>query len=157
MLSLDFLWQSVQMFNRDMSHVQWCIQRFSDTVMLVWLPKIGGQIKGELMQNNISHLILSSVISSTRSQTFNLSKILNNVELKTLCMPGSVVQVCLNVSQCIVCINRCAQTKPWIWRCMLYSISWPNFIVWLSLIIDIGRYVYFSYLLSSLWHHKFWA
>ena len=39
-------------------------------------------------------------------------------------MPGSATQVCLNVSQCILCINEsnisvapCAQTTPWIRAC----------------------------------------
>ena len=36
----------------------------------------------------------------------NLSKVLKNVELKTLCMPGCATQVYLNVSQRIVCINE---------------------------------------------------
>ena len=64
---------------------------------------------------NISHLsYLLSFIShhifnanaSTRSQTFNLTKPLKNVEFKTLCMRGSATQVCLKVSQCIGCINK---------------------------------------------------
>ena len=86
---------------------QWRIQRLSDTGILVWAPKLGAQIKGELIQNKINHLIISSTPNtSTGSQTFNLSKTLKNVELKTLCMPWSVAQLCLNVSQCIVCINE---------------------------------------------------
>ena len=36
----------------------------------------------------------------------HLSKTLKNVELKTLCMPGSASQICLNVSQYIVHINE---------------------------------------------------
>ena len=35
----------------------------------------------------------------TLSQTFNLSKALKIVKLKTLCIPVSAIQVCLNVSQ----------------------------------------------------------
>ena len=42
--------------------------------------------------------------TSTCSQTFNLSKTFYNVELKALCMSGS--KFCLNISQCIVCINE---------------------------------------------------
>ena len=44
--------------------------------------------------------------ASTRSQTSYLSKTLKNVELKTLYMSGRATQVCLNASQCIVCINE---------------------------------------------------
>ena len=32
----------------------------SDAGIQVWVLKLGAQIKGELMQNNISHLIISS-------------------------------------------------------------------------------------------------
>ena len=51
-----------------------------------WYTVLGAQIKGELMQNNISHLIISS--AQHFSKTFGL---------KTLSMPGSPTQVCLNV------------------------------------------------------------
>ena len=44
--------------------------------------------------------------ASTCSQTFNLSKTLKNIELKTLYMPMFATQVCLNVSKCIICINK---------------------------------------------------
>ena len=40
---------------------QWCIQRLSDAGIPVWVPKLSAQIKGELMENNISHLIMSSM------------------------------------------------------------------------------------------------
>ena len=57
------------------------------------------------MQNNISHLIISS--TQMRQQVLrHLSKTLKNVELKTLYVSGSVAKVCLNVSKCIVCINN---------------------------------------------------
>ena len=38
---------------------------------------------------------------------------------------------------------------------LLYSLDWPNFIVWLPS-WDIVHYVYFNYLLTRLWRHKFW-
>ena len=44
--------------------------------------------------------------ASTPSQTFNLINTLKIVKLKTLRMPVSATQVCLNVSQSIVCINK---------------------------------------------------
>ena len=57
------------------------------------------------MQNNISHLTISS--TQIRLHVLrHLSKTLKNIDLKTLCMPGSATQVCLNVSQCINCINE---------------------------------------------------
>ena len=57
------------------------------------------------MQNNISHLIISS--TSMRLPVLrDLSKTLKDVELRTLCMIGSSTQVCLNVKQCIVCSNK---------------------------------------------------
>ena len=84
---------------------QWRIQRLSDADIPVWAPKLGSQIKRELMQNNISHLIISSTRICAHVLR-HLSKTLKNVALKTLCMPGSATQVCLNVSQCIVCINE---------------------------------------------------
>ena len=43
---------------------------------------------------------------SSHSQTFNLSKTLRNVKLKTLCMSWSETQVYLNVSHCIVFISE---------------------------------------------------
>ena len=36
------------------------IQRLSDASILVWVAKLGAQVKKVLMQNNISHLIISS-------------------------------------------------------------------------------------------------
>ena len=86
-------------------HSQRRIQSLSDADIRVWTPKLGAQLKGELMQNNINHL----VISSTRMRLpvlRDLSKTLKNVELKTLCMTGSSTQVCLNVKHCVVCINK---------------------------------------------------
>ena len=75
--------------SENIAHIQWRIQRLSDTGIPVWAPKLGAQIKGELMQNNISHLIISS--SQMRQHVLrHLSKTLKNVELKTLCMPGFV-------------------------------------------------------------------
>ena len=57
------------------------------------------------MENSISYVIISS--TQMRLHVLrHLSKTLKNVELKTLCMPGPAAQVCLNVSQCIVCINE---------------------------------------------------
>ena len=57
-------------------------ETFSDTAIMVWEPKLGAQIKGELMQNNISHLIISS--TQMHQQVLrHLGKILKNVELKT--------------------------------------------------------------------------
>ena len=38
---------------------QWHTQSLSDADIPVWGPKLGSQIKGELMQNN-NHLIISS-------------------------------------------------------------------------------------------------
>ena len=40
---------------------QWHIQNLSDACTLVWAPMLGAQIKGELMRNNISHLMISSM------------------------------------------------------------------------------------------------
>ena len=40
---------------------QWCVQRFPDTCILVWAPKLCGQIKEKLVQNNINYLIISSM------------------------------------------------------------------------------------------------
>ena len=77
----------------------------SDAGIPVWAPKLGDQIKGELMQNNISHLIISST-QMRLNVLRHLSKTHKNVELKTLCMPASATQVCLNISQCIVCIHE---------------------------------------------------
>ena len=73
-------------------HYQWHIQRLSDTGIPVWATKLGAQIifSMQICQHILRHL----------------SKTTKNVQLKTLCMPGSVAQVCLNVSQCIVCINK---------------------------------------------------
>ena len=85
--------------------MQRCYQRLSDAGIPACAPKLGAQIKGELRQNNVSNHIFNAD-ASARSQTPNISKTLKNVELKTLCMPGSATQVCLNVSQCIVCINE---------------------------------------------------
>ena len=86
---------------------QWRIQRLSDPGIPVWASKLGAQIKGDLMQSNISHSNhIFNANASTRSQKFNWSKTLKNVELKTLYMPGSATQVCLNVSQCIGCIKE---------------------------------------------------
>ena len=39
---------------------QWRIQNLSDAGIPIWAPKLGAQIKGELMQNYISHLISST-------------------------------------------------------------------------------------------------
>ena len=40
---------------------------------------------------------------------------------------------------------------------ILYSINRPNFKVWLSFTSrDIGQYVYYNCLLTSLWRHKIW-
>ena len=35
----------------------------------------------------------------------------------------------------------------------VYSVNWPNFIVWLPWLLDVGKYVYCNCLLTSLWHH----
>ena len=51
----------------------------------VWAPKLCVQIKGKLMQNNISYLISSMQIRVHVVRY--LSNTLKNVELKTLCMP----------------------------------------------------------------------
>ena len=40
------------------------------------------------------------------------------------------------------------------WR--IYSINWPGFIVWFSLLWDIGQYLYRNCSLTRLWHHEFW-
>ena len=39
---------------------QWRIQNLSDTGILVWAPKLGAQVKVELMENYISYLISST-------------------------------------------------------------------------------------------------
>ena len=51
-------------------YIQWRIQGLSDAGIPVWAPELGAQIKGELMQNNISHLIIFNANASTRSQKF---------------------------------------------------------------------------------------
>ena len=40
---------------------QWHIQSLSNAGIPVWATKVGAQIKVELMQNNICHLIISSM------------------------------------------------------------------------------------------------
>ena len=68
------------------------------------VPKLGAQIKGELMQNKISHLISSMQM---RLQILrHLSKTLTNVQFKALYMCEPATQVCLNLSQCTVCIKE---------------------------------------------------
>ena len=46
------------------------------------------------------------------------------------------------------------------WRKMfvtLYFFNWSNFFDWFPLLLEIfEKYVYCYYLLSNLWHHKFW-
>ena len=57
--------------------------------------KLGAQLKGELMPNNSSHLI----ISSTQMRLYvlrYLSMMLRNVELQTLFMLGCATQFCHN-------------------------------------------------------------
>ena len=39
---------------------------------------------------------------------------------------------------------------------MLHSINWPNFIVWLPLLLEILGNVYYNCLLTRLWRHKIW-
>ena len=39
---------------------------------------------------------------------------------------------------------------------MLYSINWPNFIVWLPLLLEILGNMYYNCLLTRLWRHKIW-
>ena len=57
------------------------------------------------MQNSINHLIISS--TQMRLHVLrHLSKTLKKFELKVLRMLGSATQVCLNASQCILCINK---------------------------------------------------
>ena len=83
---------------------QWRIQNLSHAGIPLWAPKLGAQTKGELMQINISHLMISSTQMGLHVLRY-LTQV-KNVELKTLCMPGSAAQVCLNVSQCIVFISE---------------------------------------------------
>ena len=78
------------------------IQRLSNASTLVWMPKLGAQVKGELMQNNISHLIISSMQIHLYILR-HLTKMLRNIQLKTLCMPGCATRVCFNLSQFIIC------------------------------------------------------
>ena len=47
-------------FKEERHPSQWLIQRLLDTGIPLWAPKLGEQIKGELMQNNNSHLTMSS-------------------------------------------------------------------------------------------------
>ena len=60
------------------------------------------------MQNNYIYLVISS--SQMRLHVVrDLSNTLKNVELKTLCMPVTATPTCfnvLNLSQCIICINK---------------------------------------------------
>ena len=58
--------------------------------------------------------ILNANASTRRSQTFKLCKTLKNVELKTLCIPGSAAQVYLNVSQYIVSIKESNISVAWV-------------------------------------------
>ena len=87
---------------------QWCIQWVPDVSLPVWVPKPCAQIRKKLMQNNIDYIFnhIFNTNASTPSQTFNLSNTLKIVELKTICMPVSPTEVCLNVSQSIVCKNK---------------------------------------------------
>ena len=39
---------------------------------------------------------------------------------------------------------------------LLYSSNWPNFVVWLPLILEIMHNVYCNCLLARLWCYKFW-
>ena len=65
--------------------MQWCMQSLSDAGIPVWGPKLGAQIK----------------------QTFDLSKTFQNVELKTLSMPGPAAQV----FKCIVMYSLCKRIQ----------------------------------------------
>ena len=42
-------------------YYQWRLQSLSDATIPVWVPKLGAQIKGEVMQNKIGHLIIFSM------------------------------------------------------------------------------------------------
>ena len=63
------------------------------------------QRKSDAKQHQLFNHIFSAN-ASTQSQTFNLSNTLKIVELKTLCMPVSATLVCLNVSRCIIRVNK---------------------------------------------------
>ena len=97
-------WNQMMANFRNCSHKQWCIQWLSNPSIPVWVPKLAAQIKVELMKSN-SHLTISSKQMCLHVLR-HLSKTLKNVELKTLCMPGSAIQICLHVSWCIVCKNE---------------------------------------------------
>ena len=104
------------------------IQRLSDDSIPVWEPKLGAQIKGELMRNNISHFTIS--LTQMRLLVLrHLRKTLKNVELKTLCMPGSATQVCLNVSKCIIFINEYNISVAPVCPNQALDTAQPNFII----------------------------
>ena len=67
------------------------IQNLSDASIRVWAPKLGAQIKRELMQNNVSHLMISS--TQMGQHVLRHLTYVKNVELKTLCKPGSVYRL----------------------------------------------------------------
>ena len=53
-------WVKIQIKKTKVLPDQWRIQSLSDAGIPAWAPKLSAQIKGELMQNNISYLIMSS-------------------------------------------------------------------------------------------------
>ena len=67
-----------------------------------YVPKF--KKKTHATQHQLFHIFNAN--ASTPSQTFNLINTLKIVKLKTLRMPVSATQVCLNVSQSIVRINK---------------------------------------------------
>ena len=80
------------------------------------------------MQNNISHFTIS--LTQMRLLVLrHLRKTLKNVELKTLCMPGSATQVCLNVLQCIIFINEYNISVAPVCPNQALDTAQPNFII----------------------------
>ena len=77
-------------------------QGLPDVSLPVWVPKPCAQITKNWCKTTLFNHIVNTN-ASTLSQTFNLSNTLKIIELETICMPVSATEVCLNVSQSIVC------------------------------------------------------
>ena len=82
---------------------QWRIQRLPDAVYrrLNYVPKLK---KTDAKQHQLFNHIFNANASTPSQTPFNLkSNVVEIVELKTLSIPVSATQFCLNVSQSIVC------------------------------------------------------
>ena len=57
------------------------------------------------------------------------------------------------VSSSHLCMYRISHIKRFLMFC---NINWPNFIAWLSLLLEILVNMYYNYFLTGLRRHKFW-